>query len=339
MSSLFKISTIVRSISGAIVILFGVSANGATAQTDICATIIAFRAFDIYDSTVKSHLQQNAADDICSVQWNTDKEARDTTAKWDSNASAFEDMFKGTGNGFWNTNSHSAQENYAQLCIRTNRSVLANYFAHSYTQIASNAVNAWRACVLGALQQFGLFSELTITPDRSAFALKVVFKPVGEEKLKIVGYDSKGGYGCKIGNKDAQNIDAPSNDFTLSCTPTKDTDILVAITTNALSIGPYTVRSGQYLDLVAQLETLTIRVKSLEEEKDSMTDQFSALKLWDKNNPPNMLDWADKVKAEGKVDKEVCPDGMYATGIATRGQFDNGTTHSVALECRQLPIK
>lgn len=230
--------------------------TGAVLAESICDVVVKERAFDSHSLATKTKLNTSAVDDICSTRWSSNDQVKKQAASWTSNASAFSDMFKGTGNGTWDADSHTASENYDKLCVNTQRSLLYDFFARSGDVIAATAVNAWRDCVLNQAQQFGLFSKIVVTPDRSNFTVEVIYKPTGASGFKVGPYDHSG-YECKVGEADAQGYDVSNNYVAMSCTPKNDNDLNVAINTdvNAL-IGTFEVRSKKYFELENEIDAV-----------------------------------------------------------------------------------
>jgi len=263
-------------------IAFGTAVSGA--DSDVCSVVLQSHAFDIHQSTTRISLATATAEDICKTAWSSEEEAKATVRKWDSNASAYEGMFKGTGNGQWDDSKHTIKENFDWLCASDHRSSLTQYFMTTFDHVADVAVNAWLQCVLNTNQK-GLFSKLTIAPDRSSFTIDVVYKPNGAgDVLHIDGYTSDQGYTCKYLDEDARDFDVTEPDVLLTCNPTREGDVTAAINTSSGAIGPYHVPSKQFLDLSRRYDELLARVASLAETAsalkaslDSDTSRIDAL--------------------------------------------------------------
>ncbi|TPN48558.1 hypothetical protein [Mesorhizobium sp. B1-1-7] len=324
--------------------------TGPSFAESICDMVIAQRAFDVHSHGVKSGLTSNAADAVCSVRWSSNDDAKTQAAKWTSDADAFEGMFKGTGNGNWDTTSHSASENYDQICLRTDRSLLITYFSRNFDLIAEHAVNAWRDCVLAQSSQFGLFSTVQITPDRSNVTISVIYKPTGTDRLTIQGYDPDAGYSCSIDGRDARNIRVDNNAAQISCRPTNENDLNISLNTNTASfIGPFLVKSGKYLELEQALADARQQLADAQTDISILKSDLTAMPARIARSTDADQTWTSIFGPDPRfVAGHTCPDGQFVSGISfdiaapatvVSSPFPEGKIrlfHRFRVDCRKL---
>ena len=252
--------------------LLGACANvfiATSASAQDCSAVLAYKAFDVNDSSVISEFQKVTLDEMCKKEWSSvdeyNNKARSLGSGGQYNAVS----------GFLNLNSGDVNKTlhtiFDQICVKKLGNVRNYLFSASHSQVARHAVEAWQSCIEKTTLS-GLWSAIDSVDENKTFAIRVRFRtPTG--KLTLKGYPRNAGYTCQLGQDDIIDLTPADkgygNDFTIQCNRTDSTPqaVQVWIDTNVTgsTIGPFTLPSTYYFRTTTQVRALEQRTLELEQ--------------------------------------------------------------------------
>jgi hypothetical protein len=243
-----------------LVVGFSMILMSSPSMADVCDAVLKYKSFDITDGDTRSKLSDASFDDMCKTEWSSQ-------ADYDKSSQSL-----GLGGTYEDASSYlnlsqadqksALHATYDHLCIRKDNELRSLLFSKSHIQSASGAVAAWKDCVAN---QVGLFAALELPPQGTDFQIYGHYReqdPNGKG-LTLKGYNKDSGYECKLGDDEISNYNLKAHnigfDFFLQCKRTRPESVNAVINTNTNDpMGPFTVPSGQYLDLVRQISELEI---------------------------------------------------------------------------------
>jgi hypothetical protein len=238
--------------------IFGIC---AARGDNYCDVVLTTRAFDYFDSSFTSHLENAVFDFMCQKDWSQRQSQEDQSQSFGGGGS-YADIYKGFFDTAKSRGVSSSEINYHNLCRQRDFRLLSALSAATHSQYADHAVDAWSKCVE---TQTGLFTAITPVTDANKFSITVHYRPASSnDKLVFLGYDKERGFTCKLKDGD-NNLDGYSpadhgfgEKYILSCNKTKDANVEVAINTNAgtNTIGVFNLISDQYKELADDVKKL-----------------------------------------------------------------------------------
>jgi hypothetical protein len=306
-----------------LVAVVSILATTSYALANICDVALRQPLYNIYDSNTLRDTRVSQMDTMCQEKFRSVDDFNSKTRNFGSGGSYF------AISGYLNLNSQDESQTltklYEFLCTSRDARAVDYLTSSTHIQSADSIIDAWKECVRNAV---GLHAALHLNEeDPTRFLIHVNYRPTSPNSpIKLLGYDSKSGYSCRVNDRDVKDIVPEGEQFFISCNREVDVGVIAYINTNLLSaggsIGPFTVPSAAYINLNKSHE-------QLREDFERLRSQFfqsqKEAKVWA----------AEELRQSGK-----CPDGYYATGIRqTSGSGGpHGYVESIWVYCRPLNL-
>ncbi|MCV9963527.1 hypothetical protein OIU34_16615 [Pararhizobium sp. BT-229] len=307
--------------------------SAASCLADTCSDVLTNKNFNIYDASTRQLFQNSLLTDMCREEFTSVQDFNKKARSLGSGGNYF------AISGFLNLNSNDESANlrtiYNKLCEAKDYRLLDFVSSDIHVQSTDTVVEAWKQCVTNKV---GLFSTITLNPESNDFIIHVIYKPSdNKSKLTLTGQPTNAGFDCQYDNQAIKNVDVSgtgdSAEFFLHCTRPSGAGVVAVVNTNAASgaIGPYTVPSGNYIELTQTVEKLRSALQDSERTiqalRGDLTNISTDLKVWGET---------DNAKANTKV----CPEGHYVTGIREIGVPGgrHGVVETSYVYCRPLKL-